>query len=132
MPIEIGNYTIANQPLEPGKEAKTGEAQLRATNAEKETRQAVTTLTATECASTVDVTDTSRVLQLLDAATSQAPVVDPNKIAIIKAKIQSNNLNILKTNTKEQLASAENIAHKILALDAALPQIPTTTLGNDV
>lgn len=118
--LEISNYTISGQPLEPGKETKSGEVQNRATKSSQETGKAVATLTGKENASTYDIGDTARLLQQLDAAISQVPVVDASKVATVKAKLRNGTLDAIRNNTASQLESAERIAQKMLALEAAL------------
>jgi anti-sigma28 factor (negative regulator of flagellin synthesis) len=109
--LEISNYTISGQPLEPGKETKTGEAQIRAPKSGQETGKAITTLTGIENASTYDITDTARLVQQADAAISKMPVVDINRVSAAKARIQS------------LLTNSENIAQKIMRFESQLPNI---------
>jgi hypothetical protein len=129
MSIEIGNCTISEQPLEPGKETKTGETQIRANKAKSEAGISTTTLTASEHVSTCNVTDTAKMLQSLEVAISQSSVVDPNRIAEVKARIQY--LDIFRENTKQQLASAERIANNILSIESGFPKMPKTSAEGD-
>lgn len=129
MPIEISNNTISGYHAEPGKESKTGEAQIGATKAAQDSGAGITSLTAKENAFTCDVTDTARMMQMIDTAISQIPVVDSSRIAQIKSKMQSGNFDAIKKNTTAQLASAERIAQKILDIEFALP-IASPTPGD--
>ena len=114
MSIEISNHTVASQPLEPAKETKTGDAQIRAPKTKQETGKGVDSLTVTENAATYEMNDSARLFQQAYAAISQAPVVDTNKVAAGRAKVRD-----LQNNINLQFASAEAIAGKIM--DAFLP-----------
>ncbi len=127
MSIEISNYTTFGQPLESGKETKTGEAQIRANKAHQETGTSIECLTTTENASRCDLTSTARLLQQLAEAISTEPAVDPKRVEATVAKINSGRLGILKSNTEEKLNSAEKIANQLLDMDAQLPDLRFST-----
>ena len=116
MTTQITNNLILNQPLEPGKETKTGEAQTRANQAAQETGQPTTTTATDENSSRCDFTNTARTIQQLEEAIADKPVIDPKRVAEAQKKIQNGDLAILRSNTEAQIKSAGNIAQEIVGI----------------
>ena len=112
MTIEISNQGVLGQPLTPGEETNSGAAQKHSNNARVETGRPI---------DSVQLTENAQRIQAITESISTLPVVDVNRVDAAKAKIQSRMLDILG-NTEQQLASAEKIADKLIAIEQELPQ----------
>ena len=114
MPIEISNQITLGQTPNPGEETTTGQAQNRASQSEAETGRAVDT--------TIKISDGAERLQQLTESIAQLPAVEPEKVEAAQTEIRNGELGILSKDIKQKLASAEEIAAKILAFDTDLPK----------